>query len=1349
MYSEEEIKMLAELKRKRGVVKAALTRAQTFVSNFVIGEQPASLLEFRQEELPQLSRKFDDIQTQIELIAVDDIEEAEGERNKFEDLYFMIRSQMQEIINADKALNTTIHNVTQTGGLTGNRTQLAPIPLPTFDGDIQEWSSFFDIFRAMVHEDDSYSTAQKFYYLRSCLSGPSLDLVRSIPISDGNYSVAVERLKQRYDNRSLVIQSHIRSLLECPRIEEPSASALQELYSHVCTHVAALKALDQPVEFWDAWLITIVTGRLDKNTGHGWQLHQRNTELPKYADLESFLASRCVALESSEAVDLNKKLSKSIPKFNSGTRYPKPNHSKGALLASSEVREKCVYCTSMHKLYTCTNFKKLAVGDRMNFVREAKLCFNCLHSSHTVDKCRSRFNCFICKGKHNTLLHYERQANPSNVIAEDESIEDTVSTSTSGGSKSVLLVHQGHGHVFLSTAVVLVRDNQGLSRKCHAILDSGSQVNFITKGLARQLQLPAARVTLPVSGIGANSLQSSTSVDVCVESRFGASNFMLSCLTLPVIMSQLQPVHTPVGGWTIPSELVPQLADPQFYDSKQIDLLIGAGAFFDILQPSRIQLDVEMLYLQDSKLGWIVTGEMTQTCLLSVNRSVEEESEVILGHEDVLYNKQSKANQCSIEEKRVLEHFQSTFRRNEDGRFVLQLPVKTDLTNLGQSVNLATSRFLSVERKLQQDADLRIEYTKFMKDYLEMGHMQEVRQESNIPKRSCYLPHHAVFKSSSLTTKTRIVFDASAKTSSGLSLNDVLMRGPKTQEDIFSILMRFRKYQYVISSDIEKMFRQVAVAERDWDLQRILWRNDPSEALRTYRLVTVTYGTKPASFMTTQCLITLAQQTSTNFPRAAKAITRDFYMDDLMTGGETEAECIQLYQEITSILASAKLPLRKWCSNSSSILKHIGKDVSDPLFTLELGDEEMIKSLGLCWNPALNEFKFNVIPTPTRSKLTKRTLLSDLNKVFDPIGFISPILVKGKIFLQQVWAMKIDWDSPLSSDIQDRWTSFHRDLEKLQNVSIPRKVLSKPIEFQIHGFCDASQEAYGACIYVRSRSSENAWQVQLLCAKSRVAPIKGSTIPRLELNGALVLTQLLEGLTRSWEINRYKCHLWTDSTVVLSWLNAQSNRLKVYVSNRVNQILELTNVSQWNYVRTDKNPADMISRGTNVTEIRTSKLWWNGPDWLSISDEFWEKPPRNILKEEEIPEQRTIQFALVGVRSNQELVQHFSSWSRLQRATAWLQRFVVYLRTKRVPGERYLSVRELQSAEACILKQVQTECFLNELRSLESGKELQFNSKLRSLHPFIKDGLILVGGRLNNSKLSILQRHPIVLPASH
>ncbi|VVC31118.1 Retrotransposon, Pao [Cinara cedri] len=438
----------------------------------------------------------------------------------------------------------------------------------------------------------------------------------------------------------------------------------------------------------------------------------------------------------------------------------------------------------------------------------------------------------------------------------------------------------------------------------------------MSKNLARQLQLPTVKASMPVSGIGANTVRTSTAVDVHVESRVGQFVFVATS-----IMSKLPPVRTPDVGWTIPNELLPCLADPRFHESKQIDLLIGGGAFFDILQPERVQLDVRTLYLQDR---WLVTGEMSNTCLLSIGETMEEDWKTSLSNDDTTYGKSSKAN-----------------------------------------------------------------------------------------------------------------------------------------------------------------------AEQDWDLQRILWREkNASEILRTYQLVTVTYGTTPASFMSTQCLVALARQSSDEFPCASNAIARDFYMDDLMTGGETQEECIRLYHEITEILNSARLPLRKWCSNSALVLEHIGKDVRDPLFTLELGDEEMVKSLGLCWKPVPDEFTFTVTPMPIRSRLTKRALLSNLNKVFDPLGLVSPILLKGKIFLQQIWAMKTDCDSLLSKDIQERWRLFVQDLELLQNVLVPRKALPEAgEEIQIHGFSDASQEAYGACIYVRSRSKGDSWHVRLLCSKTRVAPL--------------------------------------------------------------------------------------------------------------------------------------------------------------------------------------------------------------------------------------------------------------------
>lgn len=359
---EEQQKVLTDLKRKRGVIKAALTRVQTFISKFDPLQQAISLIGFRQEELPQINRKFDDIQTQIELITVDDIEGAEAEREKFETDYFAVRSQIQEIMDHEKVMNTTVHNTSNGTSINLNRTQLAAIPLPKFSGDIQDWASFYDIFKAMVHNEDGYSAAQKFYYLRSCLEGAALDLVRSTPVCDGNYEVVIQMLKQRYDNRSLVIQSHIRSILECPSMGVSSSGTLQKLYANVTTHVAALRALDQPVEYWDAWLVTIVTSRLDKDTAHGWLLRQRNTSLPKYSDLESFLASRCAALEGSEALSKgNGSAASSNFKKNAITE-------KRSLLVATEFQP-CPFCTGAHKLFSCEKFKGLSVSDRFTFAR--------------------------------------------------------------------------------------------------------------------------------------------------------------------------------------------------------------------------------------------------------------------------------------------------------------------------------------------------------------------------------------------------------------------------------------------------------------------------------------------------------------------------------------------------------------------------------------------------------------------------------------------------------------------------------------------------------------------------------------------------------------------------------------------------------------------------------------------------------------------------------------------------------------------------------------------------------------------------------------------------------------------
>ncbi|XP_008181389.1 uncharacterized protein LOC103308916 [Acyrthosiphon pisum] len=732
---------------------------------------------------------------------------------------------------------------------------------------------------------------------------------------------------------------------------------------------------------------------------------------------------------------------------------------------------------------------------------------------------------------------------------------------------------------------------------------------------------------------------------------------------------------------------------------------------------------------------------------------LEEDWRALKDKEDNLYGRHSKINLKLLEEKQTVEHFKENTKRGTDGRFIVRLPLKPLVEELGDTLKLAITRFISVERRLMRDEKLQKEYTRFMEEYLELGHMEEVIDEDQIPKRSSYLPHHAVIKESSLTTKVRVVFDASAKSSTGLTLNDVLMCGPNVQEDVFSILARFRKHQYVLTSDIEKMFRQVAVAKTDWDLQRIVWRAKPSDPLRTFRLTTVTYGTTSASFLATQCLVTLAENVKELYPNAARIIRRDFYMDDLMSGADTEEECLKLQQEISDILNSAKLKLRKWCSNSVRVLENIDKSEDDPLFTLEIKDGNTVKSLGLGWKPLADQFHFNISIDPSLNKCTKRTLLSDLNRVFDPLGFLCPVLLRGKMFLQQIWSMKLDWDTQLSPDIQGRWKSFIRELQDLKCLSIPRKV--KPLSNdppEIHGFCDASQEAYGACIYIRTRDNDGRWNSQLLCARTRVAPLKELTIPRLELSGALLLVELANKVAESWCVELCTFQLWTDSSIVLGWLNSQTTRLKTFVSNRINQILELTDKKQWHHIRSEDNPADVASRGLRPTEILSCAKWWNGPSWLVTEGHNRKSEPESIVKEEDLPEIRPIRLALITTNITSDLLPLYSDWVKLVRAIAWLGKFIEFKRAKKTGSSlpRYLTVSNIRLAERRLIKGAQADEFGIDLMNLLAGKSIQKRSVLRTLCPFIsEDGVILVGGRLGNADIAETQKHPIVLPSRH
>ncbi|GFX65027.1 integrase catalytic domain-containing protein [Trichonephila clavipes] len=373
-------------------------------------------------------------------------------------------------------------------------------------------------------------------------------------------------------------------------------------------------------------------------------------------------------------------------------------------------------------------------------------------------------------------------------------------------------------------------------------------------------------------------------------------------------------------------------------------------------------------------------------------------------------------------------------------------------------------------------------------------------------------------------------------------------------------------------------------------LQRILWRENMDEPIKMFELSTVTYGTTSAPFLATSTLKQLALDEAGNFPLGSSVVMSGMYIDDVLTGTETLLEAKELKNQLINIFAKGGMVLHKWCGNNTELI-----EVSE---NYDFSDPSEIKVLGVYWNPKHDCFSFRV-KIGLHELNTKRDVLSTIARIYDPLGLLGPVVAKAKIFLQKLWMLKIDWTDLLPDTINREWRQFVESLQVVNDININRCiVLEQPEVIELHGFSDASQSAYGAVVYCKSITSDRKMLVHLIASKSRVAPTKQTTIPRLELCVAVLLAKLVHRVKQALKLNVTNTFLWSDSMIVLSWIRKESYQLKTFVANRIATIQEMTSSEQWRYVATEDNPADFVSRGMDSLKLKTCELWWNGPKFL-------------------------------------------------------------------------------------------------------------------------------------------------------
>jgi hypothetical protein len=494
----------------------------------------------------------------------------------------------------------------------------------------------------------------------------------------------------------------------------------------------------------------------------------------------------------------------------------------------------------------------------------------------------------------------------------------------------------------------------------------------------------------------------------------------------------------------------------------------------------------------------------------------------------------------------------------KNGRYEVNLPWRGGHLNLPENYEICVRRLHGLHRRLIQDPDLLRAYDDVIREQLKSGIVERVHEKGDVPTQVHYLPHHPVVKKDKTTTKVRVVYDASCA-ETGLSLNQCLHVGPSFGQSILDILVQFRMHKVALVGDIEKAFLMVGVSERDRDVLRFLWFEDPflsPPRIIKYRFTRVVFGVSASPFLLNATIRHHVMKYEETDPEFVSRFLHGIYVDDLTSGGEDEDDCYHFYVKSKMRLLEAGFNLRKFASNSSILRDKIAENE----------DSKVVSSmsqrvLGVLWNPTEDQLVFDITPViDILAKLnpTKRNVVGASARIHDPLGVLSPITVRFKIFFQQLCSVKLGWDEQVIGELRYQWQALISSLKGLQQVMIPRHPpqIDASHSLQLVGFCDASQRAYAAVVYLKTNTSTGT-TLSILAAKTRVAPLKTVTIPRLELLSALLLARLVKTVSDSLLTQLEPPTCFTDSLIALCWIRHVEKEWKQFVENRVSEIRTL------------------------------------------------------------------------------------------------------------------------------------------------------------------------------------------------
>ncbi|GFX82049.1 integrase catalytic domain-containing protein [Trichonephila clavipes] len=605
-----------------------------------------------------------------------------------------------------------------------------------------------------------------------------------------------------------------------------------------------------------------------------------------------------------------------------------------------------------------------------------------------------------------------------------------------------------------------------------------------------------------------------------------------------------------------------------------------------------------------------------------------------------------------------------------------------------------------------RDPTLYIQYSEILKEYESQGIIERVLETEKPTDRAVfYLPHQAVFRQESLTTKMRIVFDASSHEDGQPSLNDCIWSGGNLNPNIFHLIISFRLNTIAITADIERAFLQISLRDEDRDAVRFLFpdiksnQTDPYK-FQVYRFKRVMFGVNVSPFLLSATIKHHIENYREQYPAATEMLDTCLYVDDVISGADDISQALKVSKDAETIMKNASMKLRKWNSNDQTLMRTWEKEglETHPRHPDDSSKIPSSKVLGIPWDVVHDYFTIDVkglLQLDTSKPITKRIVLQSAGKIYDPVGFLSPYTIRLKCLLQELWLRKLSWDDELPPpDIHAVWSQWWLELPFLSELKIPRKILDSSgdsSEVQIHTFSDASQKAYGAAAFLRVKHKD-----------------------RIGTDGRALLAARLAKEVK--KILDQKCStrafFWTDSQVTLHWIKGPSHRWKPFVANRVREIQSLTDPNSWFHCSGKDNPADLLTRGISVDALTTNSKWWNGSSFLRQID-FQTKgldeaiPERVYLTEmrKNSNPKEDISLTLTVTKNNflENIIDISNNYVKLIRVVSFLYRFIHNCRTRITKIKGPLTSQEVSHAENWLIHSLHEREFYEEMRKLLAG----------------------------------------------